>query len=309
MIATEPAAFRIDRHPAHARLRSIALDPERLRAFFAAVADVDVQRLEYVPYMRFIVGQRLDAALGGGFRDAIDAIVKDRTSGGFTVGVSGTTTEADDYVKFGTAVAHLVGAANYDAMSRTYYARFTVEHTDASDSYLRQAYRDMTLHTDGTFVEDRTDWLLMMKFAERNAIGGESRLLHLDDWSDLARFANDPLAAYEFTYKSPPSKNVAQVVKRRTFFERDGKPCLCFIDQFVYPDTPEQAVYLDELSTSLERAATAIPLPVGDLVMLNNAFWAHGRAAFEPNIALYRELMRQRGVFASRSTSIASPKE
>jgi protein CsiD len=33
----------------------------------------------------------------------------------------------------------------------------------------------------------------MMKFAEKNARGGESRLMHLDDWEDFDRFANDPL--------------------------------------------------------------------------------------------------------------------
>ncbi|PQO98754.1 hypothetical protein C5614_11885 [Massilia phosphatilytica] len=42
----------------------------------------------------------------------------------------------------------------------------------------------------------------------------------------------------------------------------------------------------------------AIPLPVGDLVMLNNLFWLHGRAPFEKNANLHRELMRQRGMFA-----------
>ena len=41
------------------------------------------------------------------------------------------------------------------------------------------------LHTDGTFVDEPTDWLLMMKMIEQNARGGESRLLHLDDWKEL----------------------------------------------------------------------------------------------------------------------------
>jgi protein CsiD len=36
------------------------------------------------------------------------------------------------------------------------------------------------------------------------------------------------------------------------------------------------------------------------MVLLNNAFWMHGRAAFEPNVNLHRELMRIRGVFAQQ---------
>ncbi len=297
MLQTRPA-FAVSTHPAHARIRQIELEPAALRAFFADVATIDVQELDYVPFMRFVIGTRLDAALGGDFGRTIRAIVADRASGGFTVGVGDATSSDADFVRFGTAVAHLVGPANFDAMSRTFYARFSVEHTDTSDSYLRQAYRNMTLHTDGTFVDDATDWLLMMKFAERHARGGESRLLHLDDWSELDRFATAPMASVALTYKSPPSKNVAQMVKRPTFFERDGQPCLSFIDQFAYPDSSAQATYLYEMSRSLESAATPMPLPVGDLVMLNNLFWAHGRAAFEPDVELYRELMRQRGVFA-----------
>lgn len=50
---------------------------------------------------------------------------------------------------------------------------------------------------------------------------------------------------------------------------------------------------------SLENSPSthALKLPVGDLVILNNTFWLHGRAAFEQNPQLHRELMRQRGVF------------
>lgn len=86
-------------------------------------------------------------------------------------------------MRFGTAIGHILGPGNHDSMSGTYYARFVVKHTDASDSYLRQAYRLFTMHTDGTFVTEATDWLLMMKFAEKNAVGGESRFLRLDDWA------------------------------------------------------------------------------------------------------------------------------
>jgi protein CsiD len=45
-------------------------------------------------------------------------------------------------------------------------------------------------------------------------------------------------------------------------------------------------------------ATREVPLPVGDLVVLNNYFWLHGRAPFKKHAALHRELMRQRGVFA-----------
>ncbi|MEA2667038.1 MAG: glutarate dioxygenase [Candidatus Eremiobacteraeota bacterium] len=296
------ARYRVVRHPEHERLYHVAVDADVLRAFFAAWAHVDHQNLEYVPYMRFMLAKGLDELAGDGFGDTLRAIVRDRATGGFTIGAEGVTSDPDDFVKLGTAVSATLGPANFDAMSGTYYARFTVEHTDASDSYLRQAYRPLTLHTDGTFVDEPTDWLLMMKFAERNARGGETRLLHLDDWAELARYSEHPLAMRDLTYKAPASKNVSVPMKRRTFFDAGGRPGIRFIDQFVHPETIEEAAYLHDMLASAEAdpATRAVPLPAGDLIVLANAFWLHGRAAFEPHPELHRELMRQRGRFSPR---------
>jgi hypothetical protein len=55
----------------------------------------------------------------------------------------------------------------------------------AATSYLRKAYRNMDLHTDGTYVKEVTDWLLMTKIDEQNAEGGETAMLHLDDLGTL----------------------------------------------------------------------------------------------------------------------------
>ena len=186
-------------------------------------------------------------------------------------------------------------------MSGSYFARFVVKHTDDSDSYLRQAYRTVALHTDGTYVGEATDWLLMMKIAESHAEGGEFRLLHLDDWQDLAHFCRHALATHRFAFKAAASKNVDRPFQRQIFW-RDGSGgiCISYIDQFVQPETLEQAHYLYDLSQSLENspAIRAPRLPVGDLIMLNNRFWMHGRAPFRKNEQLYRELMRLRGAFA-----------
>lgn len=161
-----------------------------LADFFESHRQMSSQHLEYVPTARVVLAKALD----------------ERDTGGFTIGVQGVTSDHEDYVKFGTAIGHLIGPTNHDAMSRTFYARFVVRATDAGDSYRRQAYRRFTLHTDGTFVDEATDWLLMMKFSELHARGGESRLLHLDDWESLKRFSEHPPGAYPFTYRSPASK-------------------------------------------------------------------------------------------------------
>ena len=71
------------------------------------------------------------------------------------------------------------------------------------------------------------------------------------------------------------------------------------IDQFAYPGTIEEAKFLKSLSQSMEsdKSVVELELPVGNLVVLNNEFWLHGRAAFEKNPNLNRELLRQRGRF------------
>ncbi|WP_243292683.1 glutarate dioxygenase GlaH [Bacillus sp. FJAT-47783] len=299
-ISRKYEGFEVKPHPQSKRLYHIEFDQAVVSTFFEKVKEISPQNLEYVPYMRFIVADYLKQLVDPKFVHVIRSILHDRKTGGFTVGVQGETNNTDDFVVFSTAITHLVGEPNFDAMSGKYYARFTVKHTDGSDSYLRQAYRLFTLHTDGTFVDEPTDWLLMMKMAEENAVGGESRLLHLDDWEELNKFRHHPLASYKFTYKAPASKNVTQEVQRETFFDVNNAPCICFIDQFVCPETIEQATYLKDMSESLEsdKSVIELKLPVGDLIMLNNTFWMHGRAAFEVNPELHRELLRQRGVFA-----------
>jgi len=291
--------YEVRQHPVHPRLKHIDISPGLLAAFFADVRDIDVQNLQYVPFMRFIIAIRLEQLIGNGFRQEICGILVDRNHGGFTLGVRETTTNDEDYVKLATAVSHLVGPANFDAMSESYFARFVVKHTNDSDSYLRHAYRTVTLHTDGTYVSEATDWLLMMKIAEHHAEGGESRLLHLDDWEDLARFCRHSFATHRFTFKAAASKNVNQPFQRQMFWSDRSGICISYIDQFVQPETLEQALYLFDMSQSLENspAIGAPRLPVGDMIMLNNRFWLHGRSAFRRNEQLHRELMRQRGSF------------
>ncbi|BFG77317.1 glutarate dioxygenase GlaH [Paraburkholderia terrae] len=294
------STFSIDRHPHHERLRHITVQRDALRKFFSSVKDIDLQNLEYVPFIRFKVASALVQAVGDGFAEALRQIVQDRRTGGFTIGVQDTTVDHGDFVRFGTAMGYLLGPANHDAMSGTYYARFLVKDTDNSDSYLRQAYRLFTLHTDGTFVDEPTEWLLMMKFAEENAVGGESRFLHIDDWSERGTFLEDPLSTRPFLYKAPGSKNINQQVERPVFLQSEYGLAMSFIDQFVQPRSPAEAAYLHDLSASMEAspATREVPLPTGDLVVLNNYFWLHGRAPFQKHPALHRELMRQRGVFS-----------
>jgi len=291
--------YTVKQHPDHHRLWHITIHAEASIEFVHKADDFSEQRLTYVPYLRLVAANLLDRVVGDGFAEKINTIIRDRDTGGFSISVECEFETMDQRVAFGTAVSHLIGIPNFDDMPGNYYECFELRHTDTSDSYLRQAYRAFTLHTDGTYVKERTDWLLMMKMEERNAVGGGSRLLHLDDWEDLERFANHPLASVPFVYRSPSSKNYPVKVEKPTFYEYHGKPAICFIDQFVYPETLEQGRYFNDLCDSMETSAatTSLLLPPNRLMVINNHFWVHGREAFKKNPDLYRLLMRQRGYF------------
>jgi protein CsiD len=299
--AVQNDLYHVEQHPQHARIQRIVLSDKALDEILEVCTAHNVLNLEYTPFERLVLAGQISERLGEPFVRLLRDILHDRASGGLTLGLQGRSSDAELFVIFATAIVHLVGIPNFDAMAGKYYARFIVQHEDNSDSYLRKAYRKMYLHTDGTYVDEVTDWLLMMKIAEHNARGGRSRLLHLDDWEDLDRYSQHPLASHLFTYKAPPSKNVSTEVKRQTFFnDEEGRPCLCFIDQFVYPETREQGEWLSGMLNSMEAspATKHVSLPVGEFVLLNNRFWAHGREVFEPDPELFRELMRLRGYFA-----------
>ena len=89
--------------------------------------------------------------------------------------------------------------------------------------------------------------------------------------------------------------------ERPLFFDTRFGLSISFIDQFVQPRTRDEAMFLKALSASMEASSGTIetPLPIGELVVINNYFWLHGRAPFRKDPQLHRELMRQRGMFAT----------
>jgi protein CsiD len=258
------------------RLLELKFAKQTVDAFIKAVTQWPVQALEYKSFLRFRVGQILDELCEG----------------------LNEVSQADDMVKFSSAVAHLIGRSNFDAMSGQFYARFAVVNTDNSDSYLRQPHRVMELHNDGTFVQERTDYVLMMKIDEQNMEGGNTLLLHLDDWGDLNHYYTHPLARREMRFTAPPSKNVREDVFHAVFDnDAEGRPTMRYIDQFVQPKDFEEGIWLTAMSESLEgsQEKVSVPVPVGSFVLVNNMFWLHGRDRFTAHPGLRRELMRQRG--------------
>ena len=158
----------------------------------------------------------------------------------------------------------------------------------------------MDLHTDGTYVKEVTDWLVMTKLEEKNVEGGETAMLHLDDWEHCDELSNDPIGKQDFVWGSPKSKNVDYKVEHSVFsLDEKSRPIITYIDQFPEPKNMEQGYFLQRLSDALEESENkiVIKLSEGHSIIANNHFWLHGRKPFKPNKALSRELLRIRGHF------------
>ena len=294
--------FEIYENKQSPRIINIDIGDEILNKLIFPFNKFDITALEYKPFTRFTIAKSLDDLSNNKLSKLINKIIRDRNTGCFIIKPKNLISKIDDsfLVKLSTAVAHLIGNPNHDAMAGKYYARFYIKHEDKSDSYLRKAYKNMDLHTDGTYVKEKTDWLLMSKIEEKNVEGGETAMLHLDDWEHCDELFNDTVGKEDFLWGSPKSKNIDYKVEHPVFSsDKDGRAQISYIDQFPEPKNMKQGTFLQKLSDSLEESNKKIitKLPVGSSVVANNYFWLHGRKAFKEHKDLSRELLRIRGSF------------
>lgn len=294
--------FEIFDHEKSNRIIQINIKDEILEKLIFPFNKFDLTALELKPFTRFTIAKSLDDLTNNKLSVLMNSTIRDRATGCFVIGPKNISSKINDQflVKLSTAVAHLIGNPNHDAMAGKYYARFHVKHEDSSDSYLRKAYKNMDLHTDGTYVNEITDWLLMTKLEEKNAEGGETAMLHLDDWEHCESLFKDPVSRENFIWGSPKSKNIEYKVEHPIFFlDKQGRPQISYIDQFPEPKNMKQGIFLQRLSDCLEESVNKVvtKLPVGFIMVVNNYFWLHGRKPFKENKELSRELLRIRGSF------------
>jgi protein CsiD len=294
--------FEIAAHEKSERIISIKIEDQILEKLIFPFNKFNITTLEYKPFTRFTIAKSLDDLTDNKLSKFMNSIVNERNSGCFIISPKKINSKIDDnfLVKLSTAISYLIGIPNHDAMTGKYYARFHVKHEDKSDSYLRKAYTNMDLHTDGTYVKETTDWLLMTKIEEENVEGGETAMLHLDDWEYCKNSFNDPIGKQNFVWGSPKSKNIDYKVEHPVFSsDKNGKAKISYIDQFPEPKNMDQGIFLQNLSDGIEESKKKIiiKLPEGSTIVANNHFWLHGRKPFKENKDLSRELLRIRGAF------------
>ena len=296
------SGFDISENKHSKRIINIKIKDEILDKLIFPFNKFDVTALEYKPFTRFTIAKSLDDLTENKLSRLLNSIIRDRNTGCFIIEPKNFNSKINEsfLVKLSTAITHLIGKPNYDSMAGKYYARFHVKHIDKSDSYLRKAYTSMDLHTDGTYVKETTDWLLMTKIEEKNVEGGETTMLHLDDWEHCHDLFNDPVGKQKFMWVSPKSKNIDYKIDHSIFSQDNkGRPQISYIDQFPEPKNMEQGIFLQKLSDGLEESKNKVvtKLSVGSSIVANNYFWLHGRRPFKENKDLSRELLRIRGAF------------
>ncbi|MDB9784202.1 glutarate dioxygenase GlaH [Pelagibacteraceae bacterium] len=294
--------FSLSNHKNSKRVKVINFQESDLDKLIFPFKKHTITSLEYKPFSRFTLAKSLDEVFENKLSKKLVEILNDRNTGTAIIEpeVNNKKFDKDFLVKLSTGLAYLVGTPNFDSMTGKYYARFYVKHQDASDSYLRKAYTNLDLHTDGTYVKEKTDWLIMTKMEEEGVEDGESVILHLDDWEHLEELSNSPVGQQDFTWSSPKSKNIQYKVVHPVFSkDKNNKPTISYIDQFPEPKNMEQGLFLQRLSDCLEESKNKIifPLSVGSTIFSNNYFWLHGRRSFKENFNLSRELLRIRGIF------------
>ena len=297
-------SFTAANHKNSKRVQVISLKESDLDKLIFPFKKHTITSLEYKPFSRFSLAKSLDEVFENKLSNKLVEILNDRETGTVIIEpeINNKKFDKDFLVKLSTGLAYLIGNPNFDSMTDKYYARFYVKHQDSSDSYLRKAYTNLDLHTDGTYVKEKTDWLIMTKMEEQNVSDGESVILHLDDWEHLEEMSNDPVGQEDFRWGSPKSKNISYKVEHPVFTKNsNGKSIISYIDQFPEPKNMTQGLFLQKLSDCLEESKNKVifPLSVGSTILSNNYFWLHGRKAFKEHTGLSRELLRIRGTFFS----------
>ena len=294
--------FEISTNKLSSRIIDIKIKNETIEKLIFPFKKFDLTAIEYKPFTRFTIAKSLDDLSQNKISILLNKIIRDRKLGWFIISPEEKNSNINDFflIKLSTAISHLIGNPNHDSMAGKYYARFHIKHEDKSDSYLRKAYINMDLHTDGTYVKEVTDWLLMTKLEEKNVEGGETAMLHLDDWEYCDELFKDPVGKENFLWSSPKSKNIEYKVEHPVFSkDENGKAQISYIDQFPEPKNMSQGNFLQKLSDCLEESKNKVitKLPVGSAIVANNYFWLHGRRPFKENKDLSRELLRIRGSF------------
>ena len=284
-----------------ARIVEITMDKEQWEQFLYETNAFNETVLTKRPYSRFIVADCLQKILGNQHTKLILDAVQSNQQGAVFINYPYVDSQLGVHLKLATAFAYLLGQPYRDELTQNYFAAINMTAETQGDSFLSEPYEDLRLHTDGTFYKKPVEWVVLAKVIQHNIQGGELTLHHLYDLPELEELLQHPLACRPFLFEASASKNVGEVCIQSVFFKTNDQLAIRFSDQFASPQNTEEAFFLHRLSDALESSAYRLiyPFPVGQLVLLNNSCWLHGRLKIKNTSTFMRQLLRIRGSFST----------
>ena len=116
----------IQKHDKSNRIIKISLENDIIEKLIFPFNKFDLTALELKPFTRFTLAKSLDDLTKNKLSELMNSIIRDRSTGCFIIGPKKITAKINDtfLVKLSTAIAHLIGVPNHDAMAGKYYARF-----------------------------------------------------------------------------------------------------------------------------------------------------------------------------------------
>ena len=295
------------------RVLVIKFQPEQAEALLRDTSGIIPAMTKQSPVQRRLAAITEDI-LGGSLVADIRAALHDRNQGAIWIetGLGAYPSERQIVVAAGIAT----GLGSINARLETPGAFDDKLLTATNPPYragFQHAFNPEYLHTDGRLADLRpTDWLLLLIPRLEHARGGFSRLLHYDDWRECEVFKAGHFANRNVTFVAGKHRALTREEYRTDrhspdytiedvplFYDYDQMPCLRLGSEFMHTDSDEHYAYLDALQRSVENDPNVLSslLQPGQLLIVNNRFWLHGRDAFERDDRLTRHLVRFKGRF------------
>ena len=242
------------------------------------------------------------SCFGESCSNAIRAVLGDRSQGAIIC--PSLESDLDVLERLLIGVAASVGQP-YSAPN---HSRCVVENVlrdlpEKAQSLLRRSpYRVDPLHTDGHGSDEVPEQFIALACTHRKkCIGGESVLLHIDDWEDMDRLSLQ-VGSQQFYFDFPGgSQGTSQTVQRPIFFDGPGGKRMSFLSGYLRRTIDSQEP-VAEIESSLARAmgsasAQQFSLEERSFYLIDNGFWLHGRMPLEKKANMYRRLICLRGSY------------
>ena len=181
-------------------------------------------------------------------------------------------------------------------MSSKYYLHVKLNQSSVNDSNLYCPYEELS-HTDGSYYDRDIDFVVMNKVKSENIQGGELSLLHSHDinFDDI----EEKCCSKSFTLWLAHQKTTQKSVEKSLFYFDTKHRCFRFTDQMILPKNMSEAKFLHTVADKLENSPSRYDYDhnEGELFIVNNKFWVHGRRKILSKTDFNRELLRIRGHF------------